>query len=709
VQQRMDHRSEAIPRLDPLIARRLRAVADRLQRYVLIEGLAWVVAFLVLASALQLGLDYWQRLQWSMRAALLALIAALAAWLFWQRVVAPLMLRVSPAEAAHLIERRYPQLGSHLLSAVQFAGGEIGPPAANSPALAASVVRRAGEALEGIHFASVVDPRRARRAAGVLGVAAAFVIGAWTISPDVMAMWFARNVMLQDLPWWQRTRLIVDIEGDTVAGARGDDIEIRAIAEGEVPREVEIIFETASGKRGRESMVRVGQRGFRHTVKDAQQNLSFYLEGGDDRTATYHLVLSDRPRVEESRMEVTPPAYTRGEAFTLGSDRRAVQVLPGSDITLSITTNKPVTQARLMAGGEALTEASHSGGWLTATFSPAESQTYHFALKDEIGLENRRPTRFSIRIGKDEPPQVRLRLSGGGEMITPQAILPIEMEFADTYGLATAELLCDISRPESSQERIELEGFRRYSTTFNASLSYEVQRKGASPGERISFKAYATDFDDVSGPNISESLEVALRVTTVDELLAELARREQELRAQFERLVDNQEQVRRQWLTVLGRSPTEMSKGEWSTALAPIERKQRTIANSVNVVRQQFEQVLGEMRVNQLNTLAVEDRLGRRIIQPLSELAKRDLVLAADALRRLARDGEPEQASQIDPQQVAVLAKMRSVLAEMLQWEGYQEVVSMLRDIIRLQTELNDETKQHLLDEADRLFEDWED
>ena len=73
-------------------------------------------------------------------------------------------------------------------------------------------------------------------------------------------------------------------------------------------------------------------------------------------------------------------------------------------------------------------------------------------------------------------------------------------------------------------------------------------------------------------------------------------------------------------------------------------------------------------------------------------------------MRQWARDTSPERASLVDPQQVAILAEMRQVLVRMLQWEGYHEVVNMLRDIIRLQRELNRETKDALLEDTGDLL-----
>jgi len=82
------------------------------------------------------------------------------------------------------------------------------------------------------------------------------------------------------------------------------------------------------------------------------------------------------------------------------------------------------------------------------------------------------------------------------------------------------------------------------------------------------------------------------------------------------------------------------------------------------------------------------------------------MVTAADMLRRWAREGAPEEASLVDPQQAALLYEMRLVLDRMLQWEGYHEVVNMLRDILRLQRELNAETKDAVLRDTGDLFDD---
>lgn len=700
--------------LDATVEAGLRAVAARLRRFVVTEGVAAVLTFLVVAGAIQFLLDYGTRgLQWSMRVALSVSIMLTAVWLLWRRVVSPLRHRVGLAEIANLVERRYPELSSVLISAVRFSMGQVGPPSANSPDLVKSVIAQAAPRAGSVDFNAVLDPARSRRAVVLVTGLVAACAGAGMLSPEITRLWFYRNVLLQEIDWPKQTHLVVDLPGGELIGARGDDLVVQAHAQGVQPREVDVLFETTSGLAGRETMVTVGSSdayGYRYTFKKAQEDFTFYLIGGDDKTETYRARLLERPRVTQTEMRIVPPTYARLDTLMLGDGQRTARVLPGSTVTFWIETNKPVTSAKLMADRDVLAEAKPDGKRHVATCTPTESHTYHFALVDEVGLENRRPVRFSVRVTPDDPPRARMKLVGAGDMITPQAILPIEVECSDTFGLAAAELLYNVSREGRGEETIPLTTFTPSMTDFAVEVEWPVAGEAMTPGETLTLRVRATDFNTVSGPGVSESGEVTLRIVTREELLAELARREQEYRIDFERLIDAQEQVRGGLLTVARHARDADRLSTLPTELAPLERRQRNIAGSVNIIRQQFEQILAELRVNQLDSSTVRERLGDGVVDPLTQLAKRELVTTADTLRqwtRTASQGESaEKAALVDAQQVAILLQMREILANMIQWEGYQEVVSMLRDILRLQQELRSETNESLQGQAGDVFDD---
>lgn len=698
------------PTLDASLLRRLADVAARMRRYVVVQGVAWVCGFALAAFFLQFLFDYFARgMRWSMRAAMLLTILAAAGYFVWRLILAPLGTRIGPADVANLVERKHPGLSSHLVSAIRFATGEIGSAEANSPAMVASVIRRATESVRHTDFEGVLNPQGARRAgwgiAGMVVLCAAVTL----VSPQMVGLWFARNVLLQENPWPRQTRLKVEAKDGVLIGARGDDIIIMASADGVQPREVDLVFKTSAGDSGRETMVTIGNPDayrYRYTVKNAQEDMTFHLRGGDDRTEDYSLRLVERPHIEESKMRFTPPSYTQLPPWELGDGQRAAQILPGTDVEIMARTNKPVVTAKLLAGEESTVEVQRNGDWLRATLRPMDTQTYHFALTDEFGLEDRQPARFPLRVSKDDPPVVRMKLPAVGEMITSEAVLPFELEFTDAYGLAEAEIQYEISREGFVEKSIALPDFAPQAQTFTTSLNWPVTAETLVPGERITLRAKAADFDDVSGPNRAQSPPVTLRVVTPDEFLAEMARREQEARMEFEKLIDAQEKVRGDLLSVAEKVRTEVGDSEQLAAeLTPLERRQRNIASSVHVIRQQFERILGERRVNRLDTTEERERLGSQIIEPLGQLVTRDMVVAADALRHWKIEAAAETSKVVDGQQAEIIGKMREVLATMVQYEGYQEVVNMLRDILRLQGELNSETRERAQSEADDVFD----
>ncbi len=718
------------------VLHRLRRLSRRLRAYVMLDGLAVVLTVGLGLAAVQLLIDWSLRLRTDMRAALLVAVLAGVGVVLWRRVISPLRRGYGVYEAACLIEQRHPELQSLLVSGLQFHSGGGAPAVAsagrtNSPQLVRAVIDQSARRVEGLPLDGILNHSRAKRS-GLLGLGVlAFVAVAYVVNQDLISRWFQRNVLLTDIDWPQRTRLSVDVKGNTLTAARGDDLEIRALAEGDVPRQVEILFAVPDGKTGREPMIAVGERGFRYTFARVENEFTFSLRGGDDRTRDYHVKLVDRPRVETSVMGITPPKYAGTETVMLPEGQRASEVLPGSEVRIVFHTNKPVVDAVLRAGertiGEAVSMhsgvASHPDGTLDAAFThggvsfrPTETQSYRLELVDADGLEDKRPARFSVRVVKDEPPRVRMKLAGVGDMVTSEAVLPIDVEVGDTYGLASADFVYQFptraasvagsERDTAEPTRSRLPDFEPGLSVFNTRFDWRVSEAGVVPGDRLTIYAEAADANDVSGPGIGKSSGATLRVVTRDELLAELARREQEFRQNFEKLIEAQEQLRNELLTNLGRLDDAVFMTEFDRIMAGHERRQRQIAGQLNVIRQQFEQILTEMRVNQLDSAIVQERLGRGVIEPMGDLARREMISAADLLRRLAAEPSPGVASTVDPLQAEIVKQMRIILAQMLKWEGFQETVSMLREILRMQGELNDETLKAIERQAEAIFEE---
>lgn len=687
------------------ILKPLLAIGSRLRAYVLATGCAAVLSFVVIALAVQLLLDYTLRLQRDMRAVLLIVIALAVIVVARKRIWQPWRFRFGPIELAKLIEQQNPHLKSTLVTSVEFVTAGSGNPNSNSPQLAASAVQRAMGDVKPSSFSSVLNHGRARYAFLTVLIVLGISVSAFAAKPEIMGLWFERNILLRDAQWPRQTQLVVELEDGELRGARGDDLELRAMAEGVVPREVEIIFEFESGKTGRENMVRVGQRGFRHTFIRVQEEFRFRLVGGDDATPWYEARLAERPKVESLELRVEPPSYTGIAPFTLPEGQRAVEVLKGSVISITATLNKTASTVTLMAGQERIAACEGVGTTWSATFSPDATRTYQFDIADEMGLRNKRPVRFSIRIAKDAAPRVRLKVAGASDMITPKARLPLEFSISDEFGLADVQLIHRITGPDGDTGSAPVRDFTSGMTKFDVKTIWDVALVSVVPGDQLTLLARATDFDDVSGPNEGQSTELNFRVVTPEELQAELARREHEYRQEFERVIEQQEELRNDLLSLIRQLDDPAITADLANRVVPLERRQRQITGQVNLIRQQFEQVMAEFEINGLDSATVRERLGEGVVDILTEIGKRDLVEAADLLRDVGRKDDAETAAQVaDRRQSAVLTKMRQVLNNMLKWEGFHEAVTMLREIVRLQEELNRETAEELERQASDIL-----
>jgi hypothetical protein len=627
----------------------------------------------------------------------------------WRHFIAPMRLRFGLREMALALERRHRELNTLLVSAVDFSTGRVGDAASNSPELVRAVVDEATQAAQRIPFDRLIDWRRGRRTLGQWVAVLAVIVVALVAAPQTLGIWLERNLLLRNVSWPQRTVLVVDAPADgTIRGAIGDDLEVRArVADGyQAPRHVEILFETESGSTGRETMTGVGERGFRMVFPRVREGFTFRLVGGDDVTDTFRVELSERPQIKSAELTVEPPAYTGLTAQAFPDGQRAVEMYRGSQLTIRATASKDLATAALYSGGMLVQEIDPSERTLVVAAAPMESQTYHFELVDHDGLASVRPTRFSARIIDDDAPKVRMAAPNVGNLATLRAVLPLELNFADELGLADIELVIGHSGERGESVTLPIAGFTPSSRSFEARIEWPVADAGADIGDAVTLTARARDFNDVTGPGAGESTTLSVRVATDEEMLADFQRREQEFRRQFERLVDSQERLRRRLLTMLGEMQDHDVRADLELTLAPLERQQRQIRQQTGVVQQQFVQVLAEMAINRLDDIETRRRMQEGIIAPLGELSGRDLSEAADQLRRLGRERTVELAGEVDPVQAGVSEKMRQVLDNMLQWEGYQETVAMLREILQLQRELNTETKQALESRGSEFFED---
>jgi len=744
--------------LPPAVRRVLDAVRLRIRAYVWLQGIALVVLVVGVAFWVGLALDRMFEPSPGVRQVGLAVIAIATLYVAYRYVLRRAIVSISDSSAAALLERRFPALSEHVLTAVDVAS-RPDRAAMFHPQLVQETQQSAAQAVAGIRPDDLFNRGPLLRAIGaaVLVVAS---IGLFALAArETFGFWLER-IAMSEAPWPRRVHLEVvgfpaDDAGRRVTKlAQDDDFEllVHATTDGyEVPDEVEIRFRLADGRHGRDTMIRVGEAAestqehqlFRYQFKRVSSDMEFDVVGGDDRVRDLRLQVVERPELFAIELECEYPDYLSRESRRLPVTG-GMRIPEGSRLVLHADSTKPLVAANIhRANGEDQVDAKID----FAEQPQSELRWEYGALTDDDvllvsvtdadGVTSREPYRVSLAIVRDEVPQVAVRLAGIGTAMTPDAVLPFVGKVTDDYGLDRAwfEYQIDGAAPAvrllAAQPNGEplLEELGQFDT--RATDESTGQRAIVlTPGQRFAISLKAADrFNLTDEAHTGNSQQFVLDVVTTGDLLALLERRELALRQRYEAIFEKMTDTR----NLLGRvefdsvdaggppASTDTAEPAVSTPQRELARRRLRVAGSLQNVVQSADEVGGiadafddlgeELTNNRIDNPDLKSRLREQIAQPLHRIADERMPQLAAQVKLVeenvedATKGGAELAKSIALAD-EVLVEMRQVLDRMLELETYNEVVALLRNIITDQDEINRQTKERQKERLRSLFED---
>lgn len=342
---------------------RLRA---RIQRYVLLEGVASLLVVLSCLFWFSLGLD-WSYF-WMQRADLprwvrfLVEVAgiSLCLSLFFVWIAIRLFRGFRQRALALVLERRFPELNDRLITAIELGERDSHQQPMLSQTMLARTVEEAREAASSLDLQSVFDKRPLMRA----GVSATCLIISVIVFgicfTDIFQIWFRRNILLADEGWRRATAVDVEILAEpddrkakflegVYKHPRGSDLKILAtILPGmRVPGDIQLRYLQSDGTRGRRVMSQLGQDQFKDTLDKVTRSLDFYLMAGDAVRDQFHVEVVDPPRIDQLVLQCRFPKYTglNQTDEATGPDGRVPKPILGTQASLPVGTDFLLTAA----------------------------------------------------------------------------------------------------------------------------------------------------------------------------------------------------------------------------------------------------------------------------------------------------------------------------------------------------------------------------
>jgi hypothetical protein len=535
------------------------------------------------------------------------------------------------------------------------------------------------------------------------------------------------------------------------------------------PEEVEIRWRRPSdGGRGGGPMLKIGDaepgrdeaQQYSYTFK-VSSDLEFDVIGGDDRIRNLRLHAVERPAITRVWLEVEYSAYMRREPRSIPVSGRA-ELPEGAKAVCRVEANKPLVAATVRDSTEQTDLPTKVDAAEPTMFSfeiptAANDRVFAISLRDADGVENRDPFRLPLSVVPDQTPEASVQLRGIGTAITPQATIPLAGSVTDDYGLE--ETWFDYAIDEGASNRLPLRTQPDGMTNLAMTESFDLAESdpatkqplvGVKPGQKLSLSVKARDAYDLGAePHIGGSQRFVLDVVTASELRAILEKRELSLRQRFEAIYEKMGAVRElldriDLAAAAPRADDTAGAPESPADPGPAEGPgtkpdgaANVVADDPDRVRQRdlsriggtrqsatqlafetggvaagFDEIVAELINNRVDTEELKERLERGISEPLKEISGELLPEFESRLEALEMAYHAGPVGAAEPLAAAKSAAesaeeaMKAVLDRMLELEEYNELVELLRGIVKDQEQLKERTQQEQREKLKGLLED---
>jgi hypothetical protein len=360
--------------------------------------------------------------------------------------------------------------------------------------------------------------------------------------------------------------------------------------------------------------------------------------------------------------------------------------------------------------------------------------TLDISLLDTDNVTTERPFRIFLTAIEDQPPQVEVSLKGIGSAVTPDVLIPVRGKVSDDY--AVGRTWFDIQINDSGDPR-DLNFDLSKGGAVEQQIDFREQRAEKTgleikAGEKLFLSVKASDKFDLTGEaHVASGDRYQLDVVTPEELLAQLEVREVGLRRRFELILEELTQMRDSLLRAkasLSSEPggiadlEEIRGDDDGQPLTPEKKAQRAaelrhlrVQRAIQQSQKSVAEVLGvaagfldireELINNRVDTEDRKNRLKEQIADPLNKtcteqfprLDERLSALEAK-LREAGVNVSPAEAGPLSDEAIdqtnVVLGELEAVLEKMQDLETYNELLELVRDMLKDQEKLIERTQQ---------------
>lgn len=665
----------AISPSDPVHATLLKSLASLRLKAKLLSAACGVGIVLAAAAAMVLALgvvDYLLHLQWLTRALCVGVAAAAVLWLLWDRVLRPLMARLSLGDMAGHVESVFPQFDDRLRSTVYFVSSDV----PGSQAMKEQTVSEAGRLARAVDLSRVLQPRPVWYSLGAAALAVGVLLLLGVLLGEYARIALSRILLVKAEAWPKRVQIdVLRAIPEKVAAGQRVDFRMK-LARGERRGTKAVLYYRYDNGPLQQVLMTRGDDGVYTAAVDARgEQMKVWMAAGDDETEPRRIAVVQRLAISGVEAEVTPPAYCRMEPVGYNLSQAPAVVTVGSTVKMTVrftkplAHDKPVVLESVRPDGKlpqiAWTRPSPSVA--VGTWAAEESMRFRIHAIDTDYFENAGLEEFEITVRPDQLPTVIIEMPRGNEDRTPVAVVRLEALAEDDFDISTMTLVVDRPAdrkhweiPLSGWQRVDARGERkRFRVRYDWELA-QLPDANLKPGDVLEYHVQVTDNYDLRGARHEPAVSGRLKINIISQeaLSIQVTDAMRTLAERVRQVLNTQNRTQQETANL--RKETEnrevLDAGE-RTALNRLTEQQSTMVSQTRQLAGQMGELERRLEDNRSDNQELKD-IAREVRRGLNETAENPMTSASHKLSEAQQHADPRKSGG-DPQRQKAAAEQR--------------------------------------------------
>ena len=322
----------------------------------------------------------------------------------------------------------------------------------------------------------------------------------------------------------QPPKFVFQIEPGNQQITKGDNVDITVRVNGARLNEIYLAVKDTEQTHFELNTLKPDSLGnYNFKLKAVRNSFKYFASAEDVKSREYSIVVVDRPVIKMLSVTINSPSYS-GIPKIIQKDNGNISALTGSRVDVRLSSTKKLKEAELLFNDSAIVNLDVKDLDAGGNFKITKDKSYKILLTDIYGNTNSSPITYTIKALTDAYPSIEIINPDKDVDLANDNRLPLFARISDDYGFTRLNLNYRLSSskyqdPQKDFATVDIP-IDKNRNESDINYIWNLSPLSLSAEDVVVYYLEIFDNDLVSGPKSTKSATFAIRVPSLDEILA---------------------------------------------------------------------------------------------------------------------------------------------------------------------------------------------